>query len=64
VRPLGEADSAGAPRQRSGEPHTPSHHDERSGKTTIGGLPAHILLVYAVVVLVPPAALLIVLVTT
>jgi hypothetical protein len=32
--------------------------------TTIGGLPAHILLVHAVVVLVPLAALLLVLVTT
>ena len=32
--------------------------------TTIGGLPAHILLVHAVVVLVPLAALLVVLVTT
>jgi hypothetical protein len=31
--------------------------------TTIGGLPAHILLVHAVVVLVPLAALLVVLVT-
>ncbi len=32
--------------------------------TTVGGLPAHILLVHAVVVLVPLSALLIVLVTT
>jgi hypothetical protein len=31
--------------------------------TTVGGLPAHILLVHAVVVLVPLSALLIVLVT-
>jgi hypothetical protein len=46
------------------EPDAFTDRDERVGMTTISGLPAHILLVHAVVVLVPLAALLIVLVTT